>query len=110
MAGVVARGEAEPRPAAFPLVGALGNSLGISDTVLTVWRFAKWPALIALVLLIFGTLYYTSPNARPTGLTWVTGDRESGLWAVSGELAFPLERTPTPGRYLAITCLSRPRR
>jgi hypothetical protein len=41
---------------------------------------------------------------------WVSGDRESGLWAVSGDLAFPLERTPTPGRYLATTCLSKPRR
>ena len=42
---------------------------------------------------------------------WVAaGNRESGLWAASGELAFPLERTPTPGRYLATTCLSKPRR
>ena len=42
---------------------------------------------------------------------WVAaGNRKAGLWAVSGELAFPLERTPTPGRYLATTCLSKPRR
>jgi hypothetical protein len=41
---------------------------------------------------------------------WVTGDRAPGLWAASGELAFPLERTPAPGRYLATTCLSKPRR
>jgi membrane protein len=68
-----------------PLVGALGNSLGISDTVLTVWRFAKWPALIALVLLIFGTLYYASPNARPTGMMWVTGGAVVAvvLWIVA---------------------------
>jgi membrane protein len=56
-----------------PIVGALGSSLGISDTALTVWRFVKWPAMIVLVLIIFGALYYTSPNARPTGLRWVTG-------------------------------------
>ena len=41
---------------------------------------------------------------------WAAGDRNAGLWAATGELAFPLERTPTPGRYLATTCLSRPRR
>jgi hypothetical protein len=40
----------------------------------------------------------------------VTGDRAPGLWAASAELAFPLERTPAPGRYLATTCLSKPRR
>src|SRR3954468_4257050 len=47
-----------------PIVGALGSSLGVGDTALTVWRFAKWPAMIVLVLLIFGVLYYTAPNAR----------------------------------------------
>ena len=41
---------------------------------------------------------------------WAVGDRTTALWAATGDLAFPLERTPTPGRYLATTCLSRPRR
>src|SRR3954462_3745362 len=56
-----------------PIVGALGSSLGLSDMALTVWRYAKWPAMIVLVLVIFGALYYTSPNARVTGFRWVTG-------------------------------------
>jgi membrane protein len=55
-----------------PVVGALGGSLGISDTALTVWRFAKWPVLILLVVAIFGVLYYTSPNAKLSGIHWVT--------------------------------------
>jgi hypothetical protein len=38
---------------------------------------------------------------------WAVSDRETDLWAVSGELAFPLERSGTPGRYVATTCLSR---
>src|SRR6201989_1081842 len=42
-----------------PIVGALGSSLGISDMALTVWRYVKWPAMIVLVLVIFGALYYT---------------------------------------------------
>jgi membrane protein len=74
-----------------PIVGALGSSLGISDTVLTVWRFAKWPAMVLLVLIIFWTLYYTSPNARPTGVTWVTGGAVLAviLWVVASiALAF----------------------
>src|SRR3954447_15275842 len=56
-----------------PIVGALGSSLGVSDTALTMWRYAKWPAMIVLVLVIFGALYYTSPNTRVTGVRWVTG-------------------------------------
>jgi membrane protein len=56
-----------------PIVGALGAALGLSDTVLGVWRFAKWPAMLVLVLLIFGVLYFTAPNARVSGVRWVTG-------------------------------------
>jgi hypothetical protein len=38
---------------------------------------------------------------------WAVNDRRTELWAVNGELAFPLERASSPGRYVATTCLSR---
>jgi hypothetical protein len=38
---------------------------------------------------------------------WAVGDRNTELWAVNGELAFPLERSARHGRYVAVTCLSR---
>jgi hypothetical protein len=38
---------------------------------------------------------------------WTVGDRQTELWAVNGELAFPLQRTDRPGRWLAVTCLAR---
>ena len=38
---------------------------------------------------------------------WAVGDRNTELWAVSGGLAFPLERGGAPGRFVATTCLSR---
>ncbi len=38
---------------------------------------------------------------------WAVSDRRTELWAVNGELAFPLEATDRPGRYLALTCLGR---
>jgi len=38
---------------------------------------------------------------------WAVGDQRTDLWAVSGELAFPLEQSGSPHRYVATTCLSR---
>ena len=38
---------------------------------------------------------------------WAVTDRPAALWAVSADLAFPLVRTNTPGRWLAVTCLRR---
>jgi hypothetical protein len=38
---------------------------------------------------------------------WAVNDQATELWAVSGELAFPLESSGTPGRWVATTCLSR---
>jgi membrane protein len=74
-----------------PIVGALGGALGVSDPVLTLWRFAKWPAMVVLVLLIFGVLYYTGPNARVTGIRWVTAGALLALatWIVAS-IAFAL--------------------
>lgn len=38
---------------------------------------------------------------------WAVSDRRNDLWAINANLAFPLERTDQPGRYLATTCLVR---
>ena len=38
---------------------------------------------------------------------WAVSDRRTELWAVNGELAFPLERGGAPGRFVATTCLAR---
>lgn len=38
---------------------------------------------------------------------WAISDRSTALWAVTSDLAFPLAKTPDPGRFLATTCLRR---
>src|SRR5690349_15820150 len=74
-----------------PVVGALGSSLGIGDTALTVWRYAKWPAMLVLVLVIFGVLYYTTPNARVGGVRWVTAGAVLALLAwIVASVAFAI--------------------
>jgi len=36
---------------------------------------------------------------------WAVSDRRTELWAVRGQLAFPLERSAEHGRWVATTCL-----
>ena len=38
---------------------------------------------------------------------WAVSDRSAELWAFTSDLAFPLARTSTRGRWLAVTCLPR---
>ena len=38
---------------------------------------------------------------------WAVSEQSTELWAVNGELAFPLARGGAPGRFVATTCLSR---
>jgi hypothetical protein len=40
---------------------------------------------------------------------WAVSDRPAPLWAISGDLAFPLAPTGVTGRWLAVTCLRRGR-
>ena len=55
-----------------PLATAVGEALGLSDLAVTLYGVAKWPVLGLLVMGILGLLYYASPNARLTGVRWVT--------------------------------------
>ncbi len=55
-----------------PLAAAVGDALGVGDTAVTVWSFAKWPVLLIVVIFIFGVLYYASPNVKLPGPRWIT--------------------------------------
>jgi membrane protein len=54
-----------------PIVDAVAKPLGIQDTAISVWNIAKWPVLIAVVVLMFSFLFYAAPNARVRGLRGV---------------------------------------
>jgi membrane protein len=55
-----------------PVAQKVGSGLGIGDTAVTVWNIAKWPVLLAAVLVMIALLYYASPNAKLRGFKWVT--------------------------------------
>jgi membrane protein len=55
-----------------PVVEAVAGPIGLGDTAVTVWNIAKWPAMVAIFLLMVAVLYYASPNAKLRGFRWVT--------------------------------------
>ncbi len=55
-----------------PLATAAGEAVGLGSTALTVWRYAKWPAMLLCIALMLAILYFASPNAKLPGFKWVT--------------------------------------
>ena len=68
-----------------PVVRAVADPIGVGDTAVTVWSYAKWPVLAALFVLMIDLLYYASPNAKLRGFAWVTPGAvlALALWAVA---------------------------
>jgi membrane protein len=55
-----------------PVVDAVAGPIGLSDTAVSVWSIAKWPAMAAIFILLVDVLYYASPNVKLRGFRWVT--------------------------------------
>lgn len=55
-----------------PVAEAVGGSLGIGETGLTVWNIARWPVLLLLVVVGVATLYFTGPNVQQPKFRWIS--------------------------------------
>jgi membrane protein len=55
-----------------PVVEAVAGPLGVGSTAVSIWNIAKWPVLLAVVILMFAVLYHASPNVKLPGFKWVT--------------------------------------
>ena len=51
-----------------PLASAVGSAVGIGSSAVTAWNIAKWPVLLAMVVVMIALLYYASPNAKLRGV------------------------------------------
>jgi membrane protein len=71
-----------------PITDAIGQALGLSSTVTTVWDIAKWPVMVVIVALMIAILYYTAPNVRLRGFKFVTVGAAAALlvWIVASAL------------------------
>jgi membrane protein len=55
-----------------PVVRAVADPIGVGDTAVSIWNYAKWPILAVLFVLMIDLLYYASPNAKLRGFVWLT--------------------------------------
>ena len=49
---------------------SVGDALGIGDSVLELYGFLKWPALVAVVTVLVGLLYRSSPSGERSATRW----------------------------------------
>ena len=61
------------------LAEAIGDAIGVGDRAVTIWSYAKWPVMLAIVMTVFALLYYVAPNVRQPRFRWLT---PGGLVAV----------------------------
>jgi membrane protein len=72
-----------------PVVDAIGQAIGLGETVLNIWSWAKWPVILILLALMIAVLYYATPNAKLRGFKWVSpGAGVAILVAVLASAAF----------------------
>ncbi len=55
-----------------PAAQAVGDAVGVGSTAVTVWNIAKWPVVLAAVMLIVALLYYATPNVKQPKFRWVS--------------------------------------
>ena len=55
-----------------PVAESVGEAIGLGSTVVLVWQVAKWPVLLAVVILIVALLYYATPNVKQPKFRWVS--------------------------------------
>jgi membrane protein len=54
-----------------PIARELGEIVGLGQAAVDVWAVVKWPFLAGVVMLLLAILYWSSPNVRHPGWSWV---------------------------------------
>ena len=55
-----------------PVATAIGDIIGAGDVALTVWNIARWPLILAVMILAVATLYYATPNVQQPKFRWIS--------------------------------------
>ena len=64
--------------------GDLLGFVGLGSTATGVWNVGRWPAALAVAMLLFSFIYYVTPDVRQRGFRWVTPGAAVGvlLWVL----------------------------
>ena len=82
-----------------PVAEAVGDAIGLGSTAVLVWKIAKWPVLLAVVIMIVALLYYATPNVKQPKFRWVSIGAVLAIvvWIVAvGRLRASTSRTSPP--------------
>ena len=55
-----------------PIVSDVADPIGVSDTAISIWNYAKWVLIALLFVLMIGLIYYASPNVKQRGFKWIS--------------------------------------
>lgn len=55
-----------------PAAEVVGDAIGLGSAAVTAWNIAKWPVMLAVVILIVALLYYGSPNIKQPKFKWIS--------------------------------------
>jgi membrane protein len=71
-----------------PVATAIGDIIGAGDVASTVWNIARWPLILALMVLAVATLYYATPNVQQPKFRWISVGAGVALvtWVVASVL------------------------
>jgi membrane protein len=64
---------------------AIGDAIGVGDTVVTIWNIVKWPIIVVIVSLMIAALYHIAPNVKQPKFRWFTlgGFLALVLWVIA---------------------------
>ncbi|MFC6023096.1 YihY/virulence factor BrkB family protein [Plantactinospora solaniradicis] len=67
-----------------PVAHAVGDALHLGDAPRTAWTVAKWPVLVAIMMLLLSLLFWIAPNVQQPRFRWLTVGGAVALfsWAV----------------------------
>ena len=68
-----------------PIAQAIGDVVGLGDESQQIWNLAKWPVILAIVVVMVAVLYYATPNVKQPKFRWISvGSAVAiGIWVVA---------------------------
>jgi membrane protein len=66
------------------------GTIGLGESVATVWRVLRWPAALVVTMLIYAIVYYAAPNVEVRKFRWITPGAVVGvvLWLIASAAFF----------------------